>query len=177
MDNLGGLERQKYPSLVFGFFRGHSMNGTLVLHEESEGAASFIHGFRSGAADARDAAARFVPEAARILRRCAYQTGYGLAYGVVFPSMLIALRSLKTTRSSTDSLTEPRRPVISPSKRRQPARNLSHWLRLHPEHESTLRRESGSFPYDSFHRYNLSNGSSVPTIRVKHRRPELRWKK
>lgn len=66
------------------------MNGTLVLHGESEGAASFFHGFRSGAADARDAAARFVPEAARILRQCAYQTGYGLAYGVVFPSMLIA---------------------------------------------------------------------------------------
>lgn len=71
------------------------MNGTLVLHGESGGtdsggASSILHGFRSGAADAREAAARFVPEAARILRQCAYQTGYGLAYGVVFPSVLIA---------------------------------------------------------------------------------------
>ena len=55
------------------------MNGTLGLHGESEGIGSVLQGFRSGTVDAKEAAARFLPEAARIFKNCAYHTGYGLA--------------------------------------------------------------------------------------------------
>jgi hypothetical protein len=49
-----------------------------------------MHAARSGAADAREAAARFLPVATQLLKTCAYGTAYGISYGVVFPSYLVA---------------------------------------------------------------------------------------
>ena len=71
------------------------MNGTLARHpdsgsSESGGFQSIVHAARSGAADAREAASRFLPAAAKFATRCAYGTAYGISYGVVFPSYLIA---------------------------------------------------------------------------------------
>lgn len=71
------------------------MNGTIVLHPESglSESGSFnsvMHAARSGASDARNAAARFLPVASQFLKSCAYGTAYGISYGVVFPSYLIA---------------------------------------------------------------------------------------
>lgn len=56
---------------------GLSLNGAL-------GAA------QSGADDARRAAERFVPEAARFLTSCVYGTGFAVAYGVVLPVTVVS---------------------------------------------------------------------------------------
>ncbi len=74
---------------------GVEMNDTIVLHPESgtpgsTGFNSVVHAARSGAADAREAAAKFFPVASQFLRTCAYGTAYGISYGVVFPSYLVA---------------------------------------------------------------------------------------
>jgi hypothetical protein len=45
---------------------------------------------KEGAADAREAAARALPEANNLLTKLAYNTCYAVSYGVVFPSVLIA---------------------------------------------------------------------------------------
>ena len=71
------------------------MNGTIVLHPESGlpesgGFNSVMDAARSGASDAREAAARFLPVATQFLKTCAYGTAYGISYGMVFPSYLIA---------------------------------------------------------------------------------------
>jgi hypothetical protein len=45
---------------------------------------------KDGAMDAKEAAGKLVPAAGRFLSRFVYTTSYTLAYGVVFPAVLVA---------------------------------------------------------------------------------------
>jgi hypothetical protein len=45
---------------------------------------------REGIADAREAAARALPEANSLISKLAYNTCYAVSYGVVFPTVLLA---------------------------------------------------------------------------------------
>ena len=49
-----------------------------------------VQAAQDGASSARDSAARFLPEASSMLARAAYSTCYGISYGLVFPSVLVA---------------------------------------------------------------------------------------
>jgi hypothetical protein len=49
-----------------------------------------VEAARGGAAEAREAAARALPEAGGLLSKLAYNTCYAVSYGVVFPSVLAA---------------------------------------------------------------------------------------
>jgi len=49
-----------------------------------------VHAAKQGAADARETAAEALPAASKMLSDLVYKTCYGISYGVVFPSVLIA---------------------------------------------------------------------------------------
>jgi hypothetical protein len=58
---------------------------------------------RRGVADARDAAARTWPATGRFVSRLVYTTSYATAYGVVFPTVLLA-RSLPAKSAAAQGL-------------------------------------------------------------------------
>jgi hypothetical protein len=49
-----------------------------------------VEAAREGVADARDAAARALPEANSLVSKLAYNACYAVSYGVVFPSVMLA---------------------------------------------------------------------------------------
>jgi hypothetical protein len=49
-----------------------------------------FRGAQEGAADAMEAAKQFIPAAGRFFNNFGYNSGYALAYGVVFPAAVIA---------------------------------------------------------------------------------------
>ncbi len=49
-----------------------------------------VQAAKDGAGNARDAAERFMPEAANFLSKVAYRTCYAVSYGVVFPTAFVA---------------------------------------------------------------------------------------
>jgi hypothetical protein len=49
-----------------------------------------LKGAQEGAADALDAARQLIPAAGRFFNNFGYNSGYAIAYGVVFPASMIA---------------------------------------------------------------------------------------
>ncbi|HEV3344804.1 MAG TPA: hypothetical protein VG125_30790 [Pirellulales bacterium] len=60
-----------------------------VFEKVAVAMASAAEAMKSGASDARTAAARAVPNAQLALSKTIYSTSYYLSYGVVFPALLL----------------------------------------------------------------------------------------
>ncbi len=71
------------------------MNDSLASDQAAAGPASSafetaLKGAQEGAADAMEAAKQLIPAAGRFFENFGYNSGYAVAYGVVFPAALIA---------------------------------------------------------------------------------------
>jgi len=71
------------------------MNDSLASDQASARPASSafetaLKGAQEGAADAMEAAKQLIPAAGRFFDNFGYNSGYAVAYGVVFPAALIA---------------------------------------------------------------------------------------
>ncbi|MGO9464575.1 MAG: hypothetical protein ACLQIB_27915 [Isosphaeraceae bacterium] len=71
------------------------MNDSLASDQTSAGPASSafetaLKGAQEGAADAMEAAKQLIPAAGRFFENFGYNSGYAVAFGVVFPAALIA---------------------------------------------------------------------------------------
>jgi hypothetical protein len=67
-----------------------SVNQHDPLKAVADAMEAAVQAAQDGATSARDTAARLLPEASSMLARAAYSTCYGISYGLVFPSVLIA---------------------------------------------------------------------------------------
>src|SRR4051812_27216753 len=64
--------------------------GPEPLQAVADAMEKAVEAARGGASEAREAAARALPEANSLLSKLAYNPCYAVSYGVVFPSVLLA---------------------------------------------------------------------------------------
>ena len=125
------------------------MNDSLASDQTSAGPASSafetaLKGAQEGAADAMEAAKQLIPAAGRFFENFGYNSGYAVAFGVVFPAALIARLFPSDNPVAHGFVDGAAQPSIWCGNPRKPARMPPHRIPCRPPPEQIVKSGSSS---------------------------------